>query len=71
MRRLAFPIVFAIALALILHALSTAAFSSPRPRARVTVLRIVLALVWPLAILSAAGRSLLFHNFNQENDNAR
>jgi hypothetical protein len=71
MRRLAFTIILAIALALIFSAVSAALFSSPRPKARTTALRILLAVLWPLAILSSAGRSLLFHNFNQENNNAR
>jgi hypothetical protein len=64
MRYLPFALWGAITVVLILVALSDLVFG--KSGIRLFGIRIALALIWPLAILSAAGRSILFRAVGKE-----
>jgi hypothetical protein len=64
MRYLPFALWGAITVVLILVALSDLVFGTSG--IRLFGIRIALALIWPLAILSAAGRSILFRAVGKE-----
>jgi hypothetical protein len=64
MRYLPFALWGAITIVLILVALSDLVFG--KSGIRLFGLRIALSVIWPLAILSAAGRSILFRAVGKE-----
>jgi hypothetical protein len=64
MRYLPFALWGAITIVLILIALSDLLFG--KSGVKLFGLRVALALVWPLALLSAAGRSILFRAVGKE-----
>jgi hypothetical protein len=64
MRYLPFALWAAITIVLVLIALSDFFFG--KSGARLFAVRIGLALIWPLALLSSAGRSILFRAVGRE-----
>lgn len=64
MRYLPFALWGAITLALLLIALSDFLFG--KSGAKLLGMRVGLAIIWPLAILSSAGRSILFRAVGKE-----
>jgi hypothetical protein len=64
MRYLPFALWAAITVVLVLVALSDFLFG--KSGAKLLGMRVLLSLIWPLAILSAAGRSILFRAVGRE-----